>query len=85
VLRNRGIGGFGFTSDLHGGEGEFDAVLVECLFNHCIGLEADHELLAWQGHHLGADLHREIAQLLDALHLQWLDDERREFGVLLQL
>ena len=30
------------------------------------------------------DLHREIAERVDALHLQRLDDERREFGVLSQ-
>src|SRR6516162_7621935 len=40
---------------------------------------------ARQGHHLGADLHCEIAELLDSLHLQRLEDQRREFGVLLQI
>jgi hypothetical protein len=44
------------------------------------GLGANDELLARHGHHLGPDLHREITEGIDALHLQGLDDKRREFG-----
>src|SRR5215472_12229473 len=53
MLRDRGVGGFGFAGDLHGREREFDAVLVEGFLDHRIGLAAYHKLLARQGHHLG--------------------------------
>src|SRR6516164_2662797 len=81
-LRRRGLGqfepalcdgssrGFRFARDLHSWEGEFDAVLVERLLDHRIGLSPDHELLARDGHHLRSDRHRVIAELIDALHLQ---------------
>jgi predicted phage terminase large subunit-like protein len=85
ALRDSRRRGFGFTRDLHGREGEFDPILVEGLFDHRIGLAADHELFAWHGHHLRPDRHRVIAELVDALHLQGLDDQRRKFRVLLQL
>ena len=48
ALCDGGSGGDGlrFAGDLHGREGEFDAVLVECLLDHRIGFAGDHELFA---------------------------------------
>src|ERR1700730_2619566 len=80
-----GGGSFAFAGDRHGWEGEFDAVFVERLLDHRIGLAPDDELLARQGHHLHPDLDREIAEVFDTLHLQWLEDQRRELFVLLQI
>jgi hypothetical protein len=85
ALRDGGAGGFSLTRDRHGRESEFDAVGVERLFDHRIGLAPDHELLARQGHHLRPYLDREIAELLDALHFQRFADQGREFGVLGEL
>ena len=59
-------------------EGELDAVGVEGLLDQAISAPPDDELLARLGHHLHPNLDREIAELLDALHLQWLDDVRGE-------
>ena len=70
---------------LHRREGELDAVGVERLLDQRIGPPPDDELLAGLGHHLHADLDGEVAELLDALHLQRLDDVRRELGVVRQL
>src|SRR6202011_279092 len=80
-----GGGSFAFAGDRHGREGEFDAVFVERLLDHRIGLAPDDELLAGQGHHLHPDLNREIAKVLNTLHLQRLEDQRRELFVLLQI
>src|ERR1700731_1229336 len=80
-----GGGSFAFAGDRHGWEGEFDAVFVERLLDHRIGLAPDDELLARQGHHLHPDLDREIAEVFDTPHLQWLEDQRRELFVLLQI
>jgi hypothetical protein len=77
--------GFAFACDLHGWEGEFDAILVESLFDHRIGLSPDDELLTRQGHHLRPDLDREITELVDPLHFQRLEDQRRKFGILILL
>ena len=71
--------------DRDGREGELDAVGGEGLLDHAIGAAPDHELLARLGHHLETDLDREITQLLDPLHLERLDDVRRELRVRLQL
>ena len=46
---------------------------------------ADDELLARQGHHLIADLDGVIAEGVDALHLQRLEDQRRVFRILGQI
>src|SRR3546814_5098368 len=74
------------SSDLlHRGEGEADAILGEGLLDHRVGLAPDHELLAGPGHHLHADLDGEIAEMLNPLHLQGLDDVRRKLRVLRQL
>ena len=62
-----------------------DPDLVEGLLDHHIGLAADDKLLARHGHHLCSDHHRVIAELVDPLHLQGLDDIWPEFRVLLQL
>src|SRR5439155_11485448 len=85
ALREGGGGGFALAGDRHGREGEFDAILVERLLDHRISLAPDDELLARQGHHLHPDLHREIAELLDPLHLQRLKYQWRKFFVLLQI
>src|SRR5215472_15113793 len=85
ALRNRSGRWFAFAGDLHGWEREFDAVLVEGLFDHRIGLAPDDELLARQGHHLRSDRDGVIAELVDPLHLERLEDQRPEFGVLLQI
>jgi hypothetical protein len=45
------------------------------------GAAADDELLAGLRHHLHARLDRVIAELLDALHLQGLDDVVADLGV----
>ena len=45
----------------------------------------DDEILAGQSHHLHADLDREIAERVDALHFQRLEDQRLEFRLLGQL
>ena len=45
------------------------------------GAAADDELLAGLRHHLHAQLDRVIAELLDALHLQGLDDVVADLGV----
>jgi len=58
----RGRGNFGFPGHLHGRESEFDAVLVERLLDHCVGLAANHELLARHRNHFRPDLNREIAR-----------------------
>jgi hypothetical protein len=79
----RGVsGGFAVAGDLHRREREFDAIGIERLFDHGKGLSPNDEILARQGHHFHSDLHREITERVDALHLQRLDDQRREFGVL---
>src|SRR3954454_11841688 len=69
------------TRDLDRGKGELDAVSLERLLDHRVGAAADHELLARLGGELEADLDRVVAILLDALHLQRLDDVRRELGI----
>jgi hypothetical protein len=84
-LRDRSGRGFAFAGDLHGREREFDPVLVECLFDHRIGLPPDYELLARQRHHLRSDRDRIIAELVDPLHFERLDDLRCEFRVLGQI
>src|SRR5918993_5180023 len=71
--------------DLDGRGGELDPVLVEELLDPSESLAADHELLAGLGHQLAADLHRVVAELLDTLHLERLDDVPAEFRVRLQL
>ena len=85
ALCDGGGRGFALARDRDGWESEFDAVLVERLLDHRVGLAPDDELLARQGHHLHPDLHREIAEVLHALHLQRLEDQRRKFFVLLQI
>ena len=50
-------------------------------FDQRVGSSADDELFARLGHHLHSDLDREFAELFDALHLQRLDDLRRELGI----
>src|SRR6516164_8306435 len=77
-----GCNSVAFACYLHGGEGEFDAVFIERFFDHCIGLTPDDELLTRHSHHLGPDLDRVITELVDPLHLQGLEDQRGEFGVL---
>ena len=84
-MRDSGGGGLRFAGELHGREGEFDTVLVERLLDHRVGLAAGHELLARQRHHLCPDRHCVIAEFVDPLHLQRLDDEWRELRVLLRL
>ena len=61
--------GLAVAGNLHGREGEFDAIGIERLFNHRKGLSPDHEILARQGHHLHPELHRKIAERIDPLHL----------------
>src|SRR6516165_200227 len=85
ALRDGGGRGFALAGDLHGREGEFDAVLVERLLDHRVSLAANDELLARHGHHLRPDRDREIAELVDPLHLQGLKDQRRELRILLQV
>src|SRR5262249_7850407 len=84
-LRRRLPGGrgraLGTAGELHGREGELDAVGVERFLDERIGFAADDELLARFGHHLHAELNGVVAELLDALHLQRLDDVGRVFGI----
>jgi hypothetical protein len=49
---------------------------VERLLDHCVALAANDELLPRHGHYLRSDLHRIIAELIDTLHFQELDDQR---------
>ena len=70
---------------MHGGKGEFDAVGIKSRFDHGKGLAPDHELFARQGHHFHPDLDREVGEILHTLHLQRLEDQRREFRVLGQV
>ena len=46
-----------------------------------VGAPADHELLARFAGELQADLDREVAILLDTLHLERVNDVRRQFGI----
>jgi uncharacterized protein YjbI with pentapeptide repeats len=62
-----GGGGFAVARDLHSRVGEFDAIGIECLFDHGEGLSPDDEILARQSHHLHPDLDREIAERVDAM------------------
>src|SRR5688500_844280 len=77
--------GFLVARHLDGGDGKADAVLVEGLLDQGQGTAADDELLAGLGHHLEADLDAIVAELLDALHLERLDDVRCELGILRQI
>jgi signal transduction histidine kinase len=67
---------------LDGWDGKPDAVLVEGLLDHAEGTAADDELLTGLGHHLETDLNAIVAELLNALHLERLDDVRCELGIL---
>src|SRR5271166_5558163 len=71
ALRDGGGGsrGIAFARDLHGREGEFDAIGIERRFDHGKRLSPDDEILARQGHHLHPELDCEIAERVDALHL----------------
>src|SRR5689334_6849531 len=73
--------------DLDRREGELDAVVVERLLDHGIRLALYPELLvARPSHHLHAHLDGEVAELLDALHLERLENSVlvvRVFGELL--
>src|SRR5206468_4537260 len=73
------------AGDLHGREGELDPVGIEGLLDHRQRLAADDELLARLRHHLEPDLYGEVAKLLDALHLQRLEDMGGEQRILEQL
>src|SRR5215212_7944055 len=77
--------GFLTTRDVDTWKGKPDAVLVKGLLDQGQGPAADDKLLAGFGHHLEADLDAIVAELLDALHLERLDDVRRELGILRQL
>src|ERR1051325_9762090 len=80
--------GYGFSA---AGDGDRrkrrrrDAFGVKGFLDHSVGSPPDHELLAWLGHHLHANLDGEVAELLDPLHLRSLEDVRRELGITLQL
>src|ERR687893_111014 len=73
------------ASHLDGRDGKPDAVLVEGPLDQCQGPAANDELLAGLGRHLEADLDTVIAELLDALHLERLDDMGCELGILRQV
>src|SRR5205823_9204316 len=62
--------------------GELNAIGVERLFDSGESLPPDDKILAGQSHHLHSDLDGVIAERVDALHLQRLEDQRFEFGLL---
>src|SRR4051794_27566006 len=80
-LLRGGRGAVPGAADMNGRERELDAVLVEGLLDHGERAAADHELLVWLRHHLEPKLDRIVSELFDALHLQRLEDVRRELRV----
>src|SRR5262249_25904408 len=66
-------------------KGELYAIGIEGLLDHGHRPAADHEVLARLGHELDADLNGKVAELLDPLHLQGLNDVGAELRILGQL
>ena len=73
------------AGNLHRRHRELDAVFLEGVADHRQCVAPDDELFPGLGHHRQPNLDREFSELLNALHLQRLDDVRAEIGIVEQL